>query len=315
MQTHVPSSDTLKPVRPFYLEKSKTFPRIARQAAMLLPLLAVAIVPGYSQASDPPGFAAVSTNGNQVVAINVSCFDHQVGLLPPDPCHGELMFHDAAGHVLKRGTYDLQPGESTSLRLAIPAANANGDPIAHVLIVPCVIPAPGGRAVPSVEVFDRAAGRVILFENPAAARMSEFNNSRVDPGSLVGFNPQPDPPGFGLVTLSTSESLRLTVACFEHAVNGFPPDPCRGVAMFHDVAGNILWRGVVALDPGETKSIEFTPPASRTGAGFVSIDPCWLPAPGGRGVPNIEVLDAASGNVLLLINPAAARMSQFQMLR
>jgi hypothetical protein len=42
------------------------------------------------------------------------------------------------------------------------------------------------------------------------------------------------------------------------------------------------------------------------------IDPCWLPAAGGRAVPNVEVLDGVTGNTLFLINPAAARMSQFQ---
>jgi hypothetical protein len=37
-----------------------------------------------------------------------------------------------------------------------------------------------------------------------------------------------------------------------------------------------------------------------------------LPEPGGRAVPNVEILDGVTGNTLFLINPAAARMSQFQ---
>lgn len=175
--------------------------------------------------------------------------------------------------------------------------------------MPCVIPAPGGRAIPSVEVFDREAGRVVVFAHPAAARTSDFNSGRTAPGDDVAFDPQPDPPGFGAVTLRSDQTMRLNVACFDHEVNGEPPSACQGAIMVHDAAGNVLRRGTYDLTPGQTRSFEFVPPATR--ASLVSIIPCVIPAPGGRAIPNVEVTDGA-GNIALLIGPAVARMSQFQ---
>ena len=175
-------------------------------------------------------------------------------------------------------------------------------------IDPCWLPGPGVRTIGSVEVFD-ALGNVTHFANPAATRMSEFNNSspgRPDPGSLVGFNPQPDPPGFGMVSLR-GQDVRMNVACFEHPINGFPPDPCRGTFMFHNAAGEVLHRGTYDLKPGQSAALVYPPPQAA-----VEIIPCVLPELGGRAVPNVEVIDQRTGDTALLINPAADRMSQLQ---
>lgn len=261
-------------------------------------------------ASDPPGFAPVALRGTQVIALNVNCFDHQVGDYPPNPCRGELMFHDAAGRELKRGTYDLQPGQSMSMRLAIPATNAAGERITRILIIPCIMPGEG-RAVPSVEVFDRDADRVVLFAHPAAARMSAFSNGSPDTRDGVAFDPQPDPPVFGPATLRSDQVMRMNVTCFSHDVVGYPPNPCTGAVMFHDAAGNVLRRVAYTLEPGQTRSFAAAPPSTR--AGLAALIPCILPDPGGRVVPSVEVTDGGGG-VALLINPAAARASQFESL-
>lgn len=260
-------------------------------------------------APDPPGFADVTLTPSQAVRLSVVCFDHQVGELPPDPCHGELMLHDAAGNVLKRGTYDLEPGESAFLRLVF-APSGDGQP--RLGIAPCVLPAPGGLAIPSVEVIDTHTGRVVHFANPAAARMSEFNNGIADPGSIVGFNPQPDPPGFGLVTIRTDQTIRLSVACYDHPIGAVPPDPCRGELMFHDARGLVVARGTYDLQPGQRGFLRFAPDASDVGGAVLGINPCILPAPGGRAVPSVEVIDRSMGRIALLVQPAVARMSQFQ---
>jgi hypothetical protein len=168
-------------------------------------------------------------------------------------------------------------------------------------------------------VFDRDAGRAVLFAHPAAARMSAFSGGQraVDTdgaaagGDEVAFDPQPDPPVFGMATLRGDQVMRVNLTCFNHDVNGYPPNPCTGTVMFHDVAGKELRRAEYALEPGQTRSIGVAPPASRAGT-LVGIVPCVLPDPGGRAVPNIEVTDGA-GNVVLLINPAATRASQFQL--
>jgi hypothetical protein len=283
----------------------------ARRVARLTMTAAALSVLGSTAAlasSDPPGFAPVTLKGTQVIALNVNCFDHQVGEYPPNPCRGELMFHDAAGRELKRGTYDLQPGESMSLRLAIPATNAAGDRITRILIIPCIVPGEG-RAVPSVEVFDRDAGRVVQFAHPAAARMSAFSNGLSDRGDEVAFDPQPDPPVFGPATLRSDQVMRMNVTCFNHEVVGWPPNPCTGAVMFHDAAGNVLRRVAYTLEAGQTRSFAVAPPASR--AGLVALIPCIVPDPGGRIVPSVEVSDG-EGSVALVINPAAARASQFE---
>jgi len=213
------------------------------------------------------------------------------------------MFHDANGRAVKRETYSLRPGESMSLRLTVPST------VERVTIVPCIIPERGGRAIPSVEVFDREAGRVVLFEHPAAARMSDFNSSPRGRFSEAAFDPQPDPPVFGLMTVRSDQTVRLNINCFDHPVNGLPPSPCQGTIMVHDASGTVLRRGSYELNPGQTRSFEFIPPGSRSS--LVGIVPCVLPDPGGTAVPSIEVADAAGGTALL-INPAAARASQFQ---
>ena len=174
------------------------------------------------------------------------------------------------------------------------------------------MPGPGGRAIPTVEVFDRDAGRVVAFANPAAARVSQFNNSPDDPGVIRGFDPQPDPPVFGMATLRSNQRMRLNVECFPHPVNGYPPNPCSGEVMFHDAAGNVVLRAAYALDPGQAQSFEVAASAVSR-ATFSAIVPCVLPNPGGRAVPSLEITDGAGG-VALSITPAAARMSDFQQL-
>src|SRR5205814_3497061 len=115
----------------------------------------------------------------------VTCFDHQIGRLPPDPCHGTALFHNAAGDVLKKADFDLKPGESRGLTFTFTSVIGDVSPIFGFPIDPCWIPTGGGRAVPSVEVFD-AAGHLLLFENPASPRMSEFNNDFMNPGVIAG---------------------------------------------------------------------------------------------------------------------------------
>ncbi len=259
--------------------------------------------PVLAAGSNPPGFAPITVKSSQTIRLNVVCFDHSVGTSQPQNCRGDLMFHDAAGRELKRASYELQPGAMTFLQLTVPTSK--------VLIVPCVIPAEGGRAIPSAEVFDRANGRVVLFENPATGNMREFNNA-IDPGTAIGFDPQPDPPGFGVVTLRADQAMRMNVFCFEHAVDGAEPRTCSGEIMFHDANGNVLRRGTYQLSPGQTNSLAVTLPATR--ASLVAIVPCVIPNPGGRTVPNVEVIDRATDQVVQLINPAVARMSQFQQL-
>lgn len=278
-------------------------------------VISVAAVNGQSRnsahsQSDPPGFGVVFVKPGQTIRLNVTCFDDTVGRFPPGPCHASGEFHNGVGGSLSAQTFDLQPGQTRSMDLMIPVPTLNVDALSlPVLILPCIMPAPGGLVIPSVEVLD-GTGRTLLFENAASPEMSEFNNAFTNPASISGFNPQPDPPGFGAVTLVAGQTANMNIACFEDPVAGTPPAPCRGTVEFHNAAGAVLNRQTQTYDlqPGQTATFSFQ---SSTDRGLGAFIPCITPAPGGRAVPNLMVMDGA-GNVALLINPAAARMSQFQ---
>jgi hypothetical protein len=124
------------------------------------------------------------------------------------------------------------------------------------------------------------------------------------------FNPQPDPPGFGLVTLVTGQSIRINVVCSEHSVRtADAPEPCSGELMFHDAEGNTLSLQQVTLRPGQATSLEITP--FREAGGPIGIDPCWIPGPDNRGhaIPSAEVFSSESGRTMLYLNPVVARLS------
>lgn len=128
--------------------------------------------------------------------------------------------------------------------------------------------------------------------------------------TVMAFNPQPDPPGFGIVSITPDQTIRINVVCFPHQVLDVPPGPCSGELIFHDMAGNVLGSARVRLAPGEATFLDFTA-ATRTEVGSrVGIDPCWIPGPdSGRALPTVEVFDTATGATTLFVNPVTPRMS------
>ncbi len=129
-------------------------------------------------------------------------------------------------------------------------------------------------------------------------------------GIANAFNPQPDPPGFGIVSINPDQTIRLNVVCWEHVVNGIPPGPCHGDLMFHDMAGNIVAMQTVKLAPGQAAFLDFTPVRGADSSNLLGIDPCWIPDPtSGRALPTTEVYDTQSGRVALHVNPLTPRVS------
>jgi hypothetical protein len=76
--------------------------------------------------------------------------------------------------------------------------------------------------------------------------------------SAHAFNPQPDPPGFGLIGLTASETLRLNVSNITAAgPQKSPPDPCKVEITFLDGAGVELLPAVqITLKPGTSTSVD-----------------------------------------------------------
>jgi len=128
--------------------------------------------------------------------------------------------------------------------------------------------------------------------------------------AATAFNPQPDPPAFGIVSINPDQTIRLNVVCWEHDVAGIPPGPCHGELMLHDMAGNILARQTVSLAPGQAAFLDFTYGVRASPADVVGIDPCWIPAPtSGHALPTAEVFDTLSGRTALHVNPVTPRIS------
>lgn len=127
---------------------------------------------------------------------------------------------------------------------------------------------------------------------------------------LVAFDPQPDPPAFGVVSITPDQTIRLNAVCSEHGVKGTPPDPCRAELMFHDAAGNVLASKIVRLRPGQSTSLDYTIGVRTDALQRAGIVPCVLPDPEhGRVLPTTEVFDNTNGQTVLVVNPVTPRLS------
>ena len=129
-------------------------------------------------------------------------------------------------------------------------------------------------------------------------------------GPAHAFNPIPEPPAFGIVSVNTDQTIRLNIVCWEHDVAGLPPKPCSGELMFHDTDGNVVARQLVQLRPGGATLLDFSLGPRTSPATLVGIDPCWIPDPtSGRALPTVEVFDTASGRVARHVNPLTPRIT------
>lgn len=80
------------------------------------------------------------------------------------------MFHDTDGNVVAIQVVKLAPGGTTYVDYAL---GPRTSPANLVGINPCWMPAAAsGRALPSVEVFDSASGRVARHAIPLTPRIS-----------------------------------------------------------------------------------------------------------------------------------------------
>jgi hypothetical protein len=144
---------------------------------------------------------------------------------------------------------------------------------------------------------------------------------------VIAFNPQPDPPGFGMVGITSGQTIRISVVnTAESPAADSPPDPCRVVITFRDASGNLIRnangvpiRRVVLLKGGESSFLDLNAddfirenggqrlqirPEVRiqqaSGNGLTPPDPC---------IPTVEVFNNANGRTQFVINalPAVQR--------
>ncbi len=101
--------------------------------------------------------------------------------------------------------------------------------------------------------------RIVTF-GLAGATAVAFAAIGVGVAHLKAFNPQPDPPRFGMVGIAEGQTARLNL------VNLIPPgppdvtpDPCRAKLQFLDGDGNVVASRLVRLEAGHAAFLDFAP--------------------------------------------------------
>lgn len=175
--------------------------------------------------------------------------------LPPGPCktygpfNTTLALIDAGGRVVARQQVALAQGRPAALNFAPSEFGA------------------GGRAQLRAQItVDRDADGVIPCVVPSleVVNIDGSNSTVVNPGTLVGFNPQPEPPGdrepysefeFGFVTVGRGQTMRLNAA-FTDMDSDLPPGPCRVTLSFYDGDGRLVLRTIETVELGQTVSLD-----------------------------------------------------------
>jgi hypothetical protein len=141
--------------------------------------------------------------------------------------------------------------------------------------------------------------------------------------TTTAFNPQPDPPRFGMVGIADGQTARLNLVNLGIPVNGFAP-PCRATLKFFDGDGNLLASQRVDINPGQAAFLDlapsFAPPANGTSAGLLraEIRGALTPIDDQYAPPckaSVEVFDNVTGRTSILFPPepchtAACRAGQ-----
>jgi len=229
--------------------------------------------------------SAVGVTRGQVARLNVYYQDMfpPGPCLPPGPCvppdsfDALLTLYSGDGSVVVQRKVTLTPGRGATLGFAPSSFDRDGRAALRAAVA--VAPDPSGyqpRVIPSLEVLDAATGQTAFL----------------NPGSLAGFNPQPDPPrdfNFGLFNVVKGQTARVNVS-FVDMPEGFPPGPCRLVVSFYDGDGRLVGQSEQSLEPGKTAQFDY-----QTGG---------LPA-GGRVRLRASVhVEAADGDLIPCVMPS-----------
>jgi len=152
-----------------------------------------ALTYAFNPQPDPPGhyFGLMGIVAGQHAVLHVSNIRMPLAGIPPDPCRADLFFVNERGEALARRTARVMPGQSVSLNFTVdppepdrgtsdpPGESQPPEPDRQLLRGLVLFSGKSGHCASSLEVTD-AMGQSQGFMNP---------------GTLVGFNPQPDPPG------------------------------------------------------------------------------------------------------------------------
>ena len=168
---------------------------------------------------------------------------------------------------------------------------------------------------------------VVLATASVITAFAAFTVLKFEPQKVEAFNPQPDPPGFGIFGISESQIMRINVVNTAAAPTAdTSSDPCRVIVTFIDQNGGTLTRSdgtpvrrAALLAGGQSISIavdasnfirsgrlQLHPVAQiqqADGDGTHPPDPC---------IPSVEVINSANGNTQFAVQalPAVQRTVQ-----
>ena len=120
--------------------------------------------------------------------------------------------------------------------------------------------------------------------------------------SVKAFNPQPDPPAFGLIGVDPFETARLNAVCAATPLpGGVNPGPCDVTLAFLDINGRAINRVARTLQPGQAASLDLIGTASSSLR--TEVQP-FVPATGsGFVLLSVEVFDSNTGRTTALLHP------------
>jgi hypothetical protein len=121
------------------------------------------------------------------------------------------------------------------------------------------------------------------------------------------FNPQPDPPAFGLIGIDPFAVARVNAICAAGPLpGGVNPGPCDVTLGFNDAAGRALKQTRVTLSPGQGTSLDITT-RDAGGGRRVELQPFAGPAGHGFVLTTAEVFDEFTGRTMVVVNPTEPR--------
>ena len=118
---------------------------------------------------------------------------------------------------------------------------------------------------------------------------------------VKAFNPQPDPPAFGMIGVDPYATVRLNAVCPDTPLpGGVSPGPCAVTLAFRDVNGNVLSRAVRTLEPGQGAWLDWTGVQSR---GRTEIQPSVPAVTAGFALITVELFDNMTGRTFATMSP------------
>lgn len=163
---------------------------------------------------------------------------------------------------------------------------------------------------------------IVTVATLVVAIAAAFGFLRFQPQPVKAFNPQPDPPRFGIFGIIPGQTVRLNVVNTSPPDPNIPPDPCRVVFTIRDGSGNAYVRPngtlatkTVSLNGGESAFIQLNADnLPRTSDGRFTIRPdasIQQPdpingIPPGPCIPTVEVINNSTGRTQFVLNESVS---------